>query len=213
LHRFPPRASLILLCSTCSDVELATEPFTLPGCDEGGGVKSDIAGGNSILAWIWGRFPAAAPVDDFPSSQPFAFSFPLGMKAGSLYPEVSSQYVSQDGTEYDVPCSVPGASEVEAIVCPAGFVPPRSKDRTEPCIKNCPSPAYTPEEYDVMWTVASAVGVLGLFLNIYMKATWVLEESNRFNSFQLNACVYLGILYGLVSAHKPANSWRTSAVP
>ena len=135
----PSRRINYFLCfRTCSDIELATEPFVLPGCDEGGGVKSDIAGGNSILAWFWGRFPAAAPVDDFPLSQPMAFSFPLGMKAGSLYPEVSSQYVSQDGTEYDVPCSIPGASEVEANVCPAGFVPPRSKDRTEPCfIHSC----------------------------------------------------------------------------
>jgi hypothetical protein len=124
------------------------------------------------------------------------------METTYLFPETSSVYTMPDSTKHNVACHVPGAAkEVAKFECPRPFVNPIADDHIQSCIQPCPVQAYTDDEYTVMWTVANGVGLVGLFLNLFMACTWVIAGRRHFykQPFQLRWCVLAGILFGIIA--------------
>jgi hypothetical protein len=114
-----------------------------------------------------------------------------------MYPEASVVYTDTNGTTYDVPCYVPGkAKEVSDADCPAPFVHPHADDHAEICILPCPVPAYTDDEYTLMWMISNLIELFGFCLNLFMLCTWMLEKSLWKQPYQLKFCVGAGIVYG-----------------
>ena len=126
--------------------------------------------------------------------------FPEHLDTSALYPAVSSIYAHADGTTAEVPCFVPGeVGAIPQIECPAPFVNPISEDMGG-CIQACPVQAYTDGEYTVMWSVSNGIGLIGLFLNLFMACTWLIAGKEHFDSqpYQLKSCIFTGILFSLV---------------
>jgi len=170
--------------------------FHLFDCDVSGGIAEDISAEDASIAMALGRWPHNVPPETFLFSQ----DFPPSMETSALYPEVFSMYVHK-GTEYDVKCFTPRSDYViDATICPEPYVSAKD-DGDIPCVKPCPSPAYTDDEYTTMWIVASTVEMVGLCLNSFVAATWLVSEKNFFRQvpFQLKMCVFAGLLVGLVS--------------
>jgi hypothetical protein len=68
------------------------------------------------------------------------------------------------------------------------------------CVKPCPSPAYTDDEYSTMWMVASSISMVGLMLNTFMALTWVVGGEKHFQEqpFGVRVCVFGGLLFGMI---------------
>jgi hypothetical protein len=118
-----------------------------------------------------------------------------------MYPEASVVYTDTNGTTYDVPCYVPGKAKVVSDAdCPAPFVHPHADHHAEMCILPCPVPAYTDDEYTLMWMISNLIELFGFGLNLFMLCTWMLEKSLRRQPYQLKFCVGAGIVYGACSS-------------
>ena len=118
-----------------------------------------------------------------------------------LYPDAKSIYTLSDGSTQDVECFVPGAArEASGVECPAPFVSPIASDHLESCIQPCPVEVYTDEEYTMLWGLSNGIQLVGFALSLFMVSTWGLAGWKHFNAqpYQLKACVFGGILYGLV---------------
>jgi hypothetical protein len=52
-----------------------------------------------------------------------------------------------------------------------------------------------------MWGVSNGIGLVGFCLNVFMASTWMMGGKAYMSGqpFQLNACVLMGILYGMVA--------------
>ncbi len=126
--------------------------------------------------------------------------FPPNLALDYLYPEASVTYTQDDGSFLDVACFTPEGAEVQKVTCPLPFVNPLADDHLESCIQPCPVQAYTDDEYTLMWGFSNGIGMVGLSLNVFMAATWVIGSRKDFTAlpYQLKVCVFAGILYGLV---------------
>jgi hypothetical protein len=126
--------------------------------------------------------------------------FPPRLALDYLYPETSVRYTQDDGVFLDVPCFTPGVVEVQEVTCPFPFVNPLRPDNRDSCIQPCPVQAYTDDEYTLMWGFSNGIGVVGLFLNVFMAATWAIGGRRQFSTLpnQLKVCVFAGIVYGIV---------------
>jgi hypothetical protein len=131
-----------------------------------------------------------------------SIDFPVGLSPGEdLFPEKTSTYTASDGTQYDVPCYVPGAQgTIAQKMCPVPFTNPAFENSIKSCVKPCPPPSFTPDEYHTMWFIVSFIGVVGFLLNLSMAATWAMQGWKHFQAvpYQLRYCVYTGLLYGVV---------------
>jgi hypothetical protein len=102
------------------------------------------------------------------------------METAALYPEASSNY-TYDGIVYDVPCFIPkNESTVIEIKCPNPYMPPEDKNDPRKCVRPCPPPTYTDEEYTDMWCISTVIGLVGFSLNIFMAVTWLIAEKKFF---------------------------------
>jgi hypothetical protein len=190
--------------------ELSTEgiiptPFRFLECDTAvGGDLGQIPEEDYSVAAILGQFPSIFTVAiETKEIGVLSWLFPPNLATDRLYPKEFVQYADADGISFSVPCFIPGEAKRVTRSCPASsapFVSPLNPDRSETCIKPCPVPAYTDGEYSVMWAISSCIGTLGLGLNSFMACTWVLSGRKAFASIvtQLKACVFFGIMYGLV---------------
>jgi hypothetical protein len=126
--------------------------------------------------------------------------FPPNLAPDYLFPEASVTYTHDDGSFFDVACFAPGVAEVQKAICPLPFVNPLADDHLESCIQPCPVQAYADEDYTLMWGFSNGIGVVGLFLNVFMAATWAIGSRKEFSAlpYQLKVCVFAGIVYGLV---------------
>jgi hypothetical protein len=126
--------------------------------------------------------------------------FPPYLALDSLYPETSVTYAKDDGSFLDVACFEPGVAEVQKGKCPFPFVIPLADDHLESCIQPCPVQAYTDDEYTMIWGFYNGIGVVGLFLNVFMATTWAVAGRRHFSTlpYQLKVCVFAGIVYGIV---------------
>jgi hypothetical protein len=119
-----------------------------------------------------------------------------------LFPESTSTY-SINGVQHHVPCTIAGQARgaTAKIECPNPFVLPIDPNNAKSCVGPCPPPAYTHDEYSLMWMIFSVIGLLGFLLNIFMAATWTISGKRHFKDIavQLKACVGFGLLYGLTS--------------
>jgi hypothetical protein len=105
-------------------------------------------------------------------------------------------------------CAAGNTVSIEIIcsssaVCPSPFVPanaiPDVPTRDQhACVQPCPSAAYTPEEYTVMWASSSIVALCALLLNIGVRMSWVPKGGGNHISPAFKACIGGGILYGMV---------------
>jgi hypothetical protein len=174
----------------------SNSPFRMLDCDATGGDIDGILPEDSAFAFMLGQYPL--PETRFGTH---GFTFPLDMDPGRLYPETHSTYTPPGGGEsVVVPCFVPGAAEaIEQKVCPFPFVQP-VKDGWRTCVKPCPVPVYTTEEYHTMWTVFSVLGCAGFLLNIFMVLTWGLKPASAYAAvpFNLKVAIWGGVLYGFV---------------
>jgi hypothetical protein len=130
----------------------------------------------------------------------FGGSLPTNIsREAPLYPAASSSYTDWEGREHSVPCTSNGtAAEPMTFSCSGGFV---NSGDFRICIKTCPVNAYSDREYFMMWSASATVSCIGLFLNVFMAATWAIADSKFYAGikFQIRFCVYAGILYGAVS--------------
>jgi hypothetical protein len=126
--------------------------------------------------------------------------FPPHLALDSLYPETSVSYAKDDGSFLDVACFEPGVAEVQKVKCPFPFVNPLADDHLESCIQPCPVQAYSDDEYTMMWGFYNGIGVVGLFLNVFMATTWAVAGRKHYSTlpYQLKVCVFAGIVYGIV---------------
>jgi hypothetical protein len=123
-------------------------PFQLLSCDISADPKT-ISDAESALAFILGRYPA--PGEPHPAYGDLNVYFPEGMSSLALYPAVSSTFTHTNGSTSEVGCFVPGAEVViKDVVCVAPFVRPVKGDPRN-CVKPCPVPAFTDQEYTQMW--------------------------------------------------------------
>jgi hypothetical protein len=166
-------------------------PFRLLSCDAPGGNLEAIRPEDSGIAFVLGQYPGPAYL---------SWSFPPGMATDFLYPEVSSVFTTSDGALHDVACFIPGETATVQASCPSPYVPNPDPKSPRSCVKPCPVPAYTDGEYTMMWSIKSVVGVVGLFLNLLLLATWAVQPSKVFKMvpFQVKACAIGGICYGLI---------------
>jgi hypothetical protein len=107
-----------------------------------------------------------------------------------------------DGTTQEAACFIPGeAAEAPKIDCPPPFVNPISDTNVESCIQPCPVQAHADNECTLTWGVSNGIGLVGFCLNVFMASTWTLGgKAHVFGQpFQLKACVFVGILYGMVA--------------
>jgi hypothetical protein len=171
-------------------------PFHLLPCDVTGGNLDDIPDGDEISAFLLGQYPPSESVMGV-----LAIDFPPNVDGAALYPEEFSTYTTAEGEMYDVQCFISGEEpEAAAFVCPAPFLSPIEAQTSANCVKACPVPAYTIEEYDLMWVAYSIPSTVGLALNLFMCATWVLGGKRSFNSqpFPIKLCVIGGLIYGCI---------------
>ena len=59
-------------------------------------------------------------------------------------------------------------------------------------------PAFTDCEYSTMWHAFVIVGVMGLYLNVFMMLTWIIGKQLKYTDFHLKGCVFCGVFYGSV---------------
>jgi hypothetical protein len=151
---------------------------------------------------VLGRHPSPQPCGTEGEEIRWSADFPLGIAAGSdLYPEIFSTFTTPKGVSYDVSCTAPGtAAAAEKIECPAQWHNPIDESHVKPCVKSCLSAAYTNEQYDVMWGIASSIGLVGFVLNLFVALTWSLGGRKVVENvpYQLQYCVFAGLLFGLV---------------
>jgi hypothetical protein len=128
----------------------------------------------------------------------------MGMSTAAMFPEVSSEYTDpKTGLQYSVPCYIPGAeAETEKNVCPDPFLVPNDENHPRTCILPCPVPAYTDDQYNIMWEASCTAAVIGLILNTFMVATWCIGGRKTFDNtktqlvrswlafFYFTRCVY-----------------------
>jgi hypothetical protein len=172
-------------------------PFHLLPCNATGGNLDDIPDGDEISAFLLGQYPAT------PGSAMGILSvdFPPNVDGAALYPEEFSKYTTEEGGVYDVQCFVPGEEpEAAAFVCPFPFVSPVEGYTGSSCVKACPVPAYTAEEYDSMWVAYAVPSTIGFALNLFMGITWAVGGKKTFKSqpFPIKLCVIGGLLYGCI---------------
>jgi hypothetical protein len=167
-------------------------------CDVSGGKVEDIPQLEAPIAMAFGRWPHNYP----PQTVLWPQDFPPFMETTALYPNNSSQY-THHGVAYNVPCFLPDFEyEITEVECPDPYVPPEDENNPRKCVKPCPPPAYTDEEYTTMWYISTIIGLVGFSLNIFMAATWLIAEKKFFDGipFQVPECCTLLVLsYGVLS--------------
>jgi hypothetical protein len=177
-------------------------PFRLLECDAPGGDPDKNWGEESAIAWVLGQWSARDSAGSWTNKwNAVSLYFPTNMDTSFLYPVTSSVYTHDDGTNFDVPCFVPGeAKEIPKIQCPFPFVNPLAVDHISSCIQPCPSQAYTDAEYTLMWMISGGIGLAGMFLNLFMAFTWMIGGKKYFSDqpYQLKFCVFAGLLFAAV---------------
>ena len=163
---------------------------------EYGEVLGEISHEDRVSAFLLGRHPFKENV----FSKKLSPFFPVGMSPEALYPDTASSCTDLDsGRLYDeVPCHHLPEYAIDELVCPDGFLPPVDPSNPRRCLLPCPVPAFTESQYTTMWAAYSAVGTLGLLLNIYMILSWCLTGMKNFKKvhLQLRMCVFGGLLFG-----------------
>jgi hypothetical protein len=167
-------------------------------CDVSGGKPQDILPVNSVSAFFFGQYPAVL----HPVYGHYSMYFPLHTSPGMLYPKENSEYTDvKSGTVYDVPCFAPGeVAEADTVVCPSPFLSPTKANTASNCVKPCPVQAYDDAEYTQMWFAFCIPGLVGLVVNFFMGATWVIGTTNYYKSlpFNVKVCVFVGMYYCVV---------------
>ena len=182
-------------------------PFSLLDCDAKAGWDSDEVHDKEVAAsWILGRYPQTHfdRGNNPPDLGIIGWAFPRFMSSNMLYPEAFSTYTGPDGVSHEVPCTIPGQADVFKATCPDLFVNAFFPETNRGCVYACPVSydvnQFTIDDYNTMWTVFVTIGMCSFFLNMFMVCTWELAGFRKVNEmpFQLKACVFLGILYGVV---------------
>ncbi len=154
----------------------------------------DIPAGERAQAFFLGQCPSSLGQLGL-----LSINFPEGMATDAMFPEETAVYTDPDnGMSYVVPCYIPGAdASTNLVICPHPFVRDAAGEK---CIQPCPVPAYTEAQYRTMWTLSSAVSMVGFAMNLFMALTWCVGGRKSFRKvcFQLKSCVMGGLLYGLV---------------
>jgi hypothetical protein len=154
-------------------------PFEFLECDAVGGDVEQVAAADTTIAWTHGQLPF---VDAAEPSATVSVGWPKNMPIQDLYPMEFSTYVYPTGTSVEVSCFTQKEVQIQLADCPANFINPQDPNHIEPCVQRCPVAAYTDEEYTTMWMASNIVGVLGLFLNIFMACTWYLGGKKAFRA-------------------------------
>eukprot|EP00398_MALV-I-01_sp_L67-1_P000699 gene699-605_t len=179
----------------------ARSPFDLLDCDaKAGGTWNEIPHEEVVASWIFGRIPQNQFGLGLFNLGVLGWYFPRFMTSEMLYPEISSTYTGPDGVSHDVPCTIPGEADVFKTTCPDPFVDSVLPETNRRCVYACPVHQFSLEDYTTMWTVFVSIGMCSFILNVFMVCTWKLSGRRAFDAlpFQLKACVFLGLLYGLV---------------
>jgi hypothetical protein len=172
-------------------------PFRLFDCDAPANID-DLGEEDYTTAFLLGSFPANIA----PETWTLALDFPAGLDSTFLYPTGTVAYTTPTGDEYEVDCfNVRLEYEVNEVECFAPYVAPLLEENEyKGCVKPCPSPAYSNDEYSTMWVAASSIAMVGLTLNLFMATTFVLGGKKFFKNqpFATKLCVLGGLLYGMI---------------
>jgi hypothetical protein len=172
-------------------------PFRLFDCDAPANID-DLGEEDYTTAFLLGSFPANLAAETWRLS----LDFPAGLDNAFLYPIGTVAYTTPKGDEYEVDCfNVRLEYEIKEVECFAPYVVPLLEENEyKKCVKPCPSPAYSNNEYSTMWFAASSIAMVGLMLNTFMATTFVLggKRFSKSQPFATKVCVLGGLLYGII---------------